>query len=467
MEINAIYEGDNLEVMSKFDNKSIDLIYADPPFYTNKQFEIIWHDGAEKRAFEDRWKGGIEHYISWMEPRLEACHRLLKDTGSLFLHCDYHASAHLRVLLDRIFGEDNFRNEIIWKRKTGRGETQHKSNQFGVCTDYILFYAKTKNSKFNTQFIPLSKAEKNYQDYVDKFFRFTDDKGRKYRIADLSSPSPRPNLMYEYKGYKPPHNGWAISKEKMEKWEKEGRLEFPKTKDGRIQRRRFLDELKGFPVQNLWEDIQMISSQSSERLGYPTQKPVALLERIIKTATDESDIVLDPFCGCGTTLVAAQRLGRNWIGIDISPTACNLMKQRLQKEFKVNIQLIRGEVDINYIKKLVPFEFQNWVIVSKFLGKASMRKSGDMGIDGFSPEVLGGYPIQVKQSENVGRNVVDNFETAMRRINKKKGYIVAYSFVKNAYEEAARAKNQDGIEIVLRTVEELISGKIEKQDGQM
>ena len=150
MEINAIYEGDNLEVMSKFDSKSVDLIYADPPFYTNKQFEIIWHDGAEKRAFEDRWKGGIEHYISWMEPRLEACHRLLKDTGSLFIHCDYHASAHLRVLLDRIFGEDNFRNEIIWKRKTGRGETQHKSNQFGVCTDYILFYAKTKNSKFNT-----------------------------------------------------------------------------------------------------------------------------------------------------------------------------------------------------------------------------------------------------------------------------------------------------------------------------
>jgi DNA modification methylase len=461
MELNAIYEGDNLEVMSKFNSKSIDLIYADPPFFTNKQFEIIWHDGAEKRAFEDRWKGGIEHYISWMEPRLEACHRLLKNTGSFFIHCDYHASAHLRILLDRIFGESNFKNEIVWKRKTGRGETQHKSKQFGVCVDYILFYAKTNRSKFNTQFIPLSEADKSYKEYVDKFFKYIDEKGRRYRIADLSSPSPRPNLTYEYKGYKPPRNGWAISLEKMKQWDAEGRLHFPKSKNGRIQRRRFLNELKGFPVQNLWDDIQMVSSQSGERLGYPTQKPVALLERIIKTASDEGDIVLDPFCGCGTTLVAAQRLDRKWIGIDISPTACKLMKKRLQKEFKINVQLIRGEVDMNYIRSLVPFEFQNWVIVDKFLGKASMRKSGDMGVDGFTPAILGGHPIQVKQSENIGRNVVDNFETAIRRINKAKGYIVAYSFVKSAYEEVARSKNQDGLEIVLRTVQELLDGKTE------
>lgn len=238
-------------------------------------------------------------------------------------------------------------------------------------------------------------------------------------------------------------------------------MNFQKTKDGRIQRRRFKNELKGFPVQNLWDDIQMVSSQSSERLGYPTQKPVALLERIIKAGSDESDIVLDPFCGCGTTLVAAQRLRRKWIGIDISPTACKLMKKRMQKEFKINIQLIRGEVDIEYVKKLAPFDFQNWVIVDKFLGKTSMRKSGDMGIDGFTPEILGAYPIQVKQSEGIGRNVVDNFETAMRRIDKKKGYIVAYSFVKNANEEAARAKNEDGLEVILRTVQELIEGKIE------
>lgn len=333
--------------------------------------------------------------------------------------------------------------------------------QFGVCTDYILFFAKSKDSKFNSQFIPLSEAADSYKEYVAKFFRFTDDKGRKYRIADLSSPSPRANLTYDYKGYKPPHNGWAISKEKMEQWDKEGRLEFPKSKDGRIQRRRFLDELKGFPIQNLWDDIQMVSSQSSERMGYPTQKPVALLERIIKAGSDEGNIVLDPFCGCGTTLVASQKLNRRWVGIDISHTACRLMKKRLQAEFKINVQLIKGDVDLKYLQKLAPFDFQNWVIVDKFLGKVSVRKSGDMGIDGFTPEILGGFPIQVKQSESVGRNVVDNFETAIHRINKKKGYIVAYSFVKGAYEETARTKNQDKIEIILRTVQELIDGKVE------
>ena len=364
-------------------------------------------------------------------------------------------------MLDRIFGENNFKNEIIWKRKTGRGETQHKSKQFGVCVDYLLFYAKSDISKFNTQFIPLEEAPKSYLEYVEKFFRFTDENGRRFQKDNLASPSPRPNLMYEHKGYKPPPKGWAISKEKMEKWDKEGRLCFPNKKSGRIRRKRYLYELKGFPVQNLWDDIQMVSSQSGERLGYPTQKPVALLERIIKTASNEGDIVLDPFCGCGTTLVAAQKLKRRWIGIDISPTACKLMRKRMQKEFKMKVHVIKGNVDMNYIKGLAPFEFQNWAVVDKFLGKASQRKSGDMGIDGFTPEVLGGYPIQVKQSKSVGRNVVDNFETAVRRINKKKGYIVAYSFVKNAYEEAARAKNQDGFEIVLRTVKELLNGQIE------
>lgn len=397
-----------------------------------------------------------------MEPRLEACHRLLKDTGSLFVHCDYHASARLRVLLDRVFGENNFRNEIIWKRKTGRGETQHKSNQFGVCTDYILFYAKSKKAKFNTYFIPINEADPIYKNYVETNFKFVDEKGRRYRSADLSSPSPRPNLMYEYKGYKAPANGWAVELEKMVKWDKEGRLIFPPTKDGRIRRKLYLDELKGKPIQNLWDDIPPVSSQSTERMGYPTQKPVALVERIVKTASDEGDVVLDPFCGCGTTLVAAQRLKRKWVGIDISHTACRLMKRRLQDEFKINVQLIKGEVDLKYLQRLAPFDFQNWVIVDKFLGKASSRKSGDMGIDGFTPEILGGYPIQVKQSESIGRNVVDNFETAIRRINKKKGYIVAYSFVKGAYEEAARAKNQDGVDIILRTVQELIDGKVEQ-----
>jgi tRNA G10 N-methylase Trm11 len=213
-------------------------------------------------------------------------------------------------------------------------------------------------------------------------------------------------------------------------------------------------------IDDVWE-IPIINSQSSERLGYPTQKPLALLERIIKASSKENDIVLDPFCGCGTALVEAQKLGRKWIGIDVSPTACKLMKKRLRQECKFDAHLVRGEVDLNYVKKLPPFEFQNWVVVDKFLGKVSDKKSGDMGIDGFTPQVTGGYPIQVKQSEGVGRNVIDNFETAMRRFGKKKGYIIALSFGSGAYEEVARVKNEEGIVIVLRTVDEILAGKIE------
>jgi tRNA G10 N-methylase Trm11 len=185
-------------------------------------------------------------------------------------------------------------------------------------------------------------------------------------------------------------------------------------------------------------------------LGYPTQKPVALLERIINASSNKGDIVLDPFCGCETTLVAAQKLGRRWIGIDISHTACKLMQKRLQKEFNITFPIIRGDVDMAYVKKLPHFEFQNWVIVDKFLGTVSPKKSGDFGIDGFTPQITGGYPIQVKQSEDIGRNVIDNFETAIRRIHKTRGYIVAYSFGRGAIEEVARAKNQDGIDIILR-----------------
>jgi tRNA G10 N-methylase Trm11 len=225
--------------------------------------------------------------------------------------------------------------------------------------------------------------------------------------------------------------------------------------------RYYLD--KGTLPNDWWTDIQAINPAAKERLGYPTQKPVALLERIVNASSRKNDIVLDPFCGCGTTLVAAHKLERKWIGIDVSPTACKLMKRRLRHVFKIDAHLIRGEVDLNYVKKLPPFEFQNWVVVDKFSGKVSDKKSGDMGIDGFIAPIKGGYPIQVKQSEGVGRNVIDNFETAMRRVGKKKGYIVAYSFGSGAYEEVARVKNQEGLEIILRTVEELLAGKIEDE----
>jgi len=450
MEVNAIYEGDNLEIMGKFPENSVDLIYLDPPFFSNRHFEVIWDDGAEKRAFQDRWQGGIEHYISWMEPRLRECYKILKNTGSIFLHCDWHANAHLRILMDKIFGETNFKNEIVWQRT----KTHNDPKQYGRIHDTILFYAKSKNYTWKPQYQPYEK------DYTDSSYNKMDKDGRRFKTSDLSAAKPGGDVEYEWKGKYPPKGRyWAYSKENMVKFEKENKIYY--SESGTPYFKNYLDEMKGIPAQDLWIDIKPVSG-SKEYLGYPTQKPVALLLRIINASSNEGDIVLDPFCGCGTTLAAAHKLNRKWIGIDVSPTACKLMVKRLRTQYGVNAQLVKGEVDIKYVKKLPPFEFQNWVVVDKFLGNVSKTKSGDFGIDGMTPQVTGGYPIQVKQSEDVGRNVIDNFETAIRRLNKKKGYIVAFSFGKGAYEETARVKNQGELDIILRTVQELLDGKVEE-----
>ena len=454
MEINAIYEGDNLEIMAKFPSKSVDLIYADPPFFSNRKYEVIWKDKAEIRSFEDRWEGGIEHYISWMEPRLRECHRLLKETGSMYLHCDWHASANLKVLMDKIFNDSNFRNEIVWPRTYAHSDSKQGAKAFGRIHDTILFYSKSVNNTWNTQYRPYE------QDYIEKTFKQMDEEGRRYQTVTLTASKPGGDTEFEWHGIRPPNGRyWAYSKANLDKMEKEGKIVFLKSGIPRLKK--YVDDTPGVPIQDVWSDITRMSTFSNERTGYPTQKPVALLERIVSASSNKGDIVFDPFCGCGTTIIASQKLGRKWIGIDISPTACNLMQKRLRKEFTMNAQIIRGAVDIKYVKKLPPFEFQNWVVTNKFFGTVSKTKSGDFGIDGLTPQVTGGYPIQVKQSEDIGRNVIDNFETAIRRMNKKKGYVVAYSFGRGAVEEVARVKNQEGIEITLRTVQDLLDGKIE------
>jgi site-specific DNA-methyltransferase (adenine-specific) len=295
---------------------------------------MIWGGEKEVAFFSDRWVGGIDHYIGWLRERIEEIWRVLKKTGSLYVHCDWHADAYIRVyILDKLpvlsgeKGRGGFLNEIVWRRKTGCGETIHKSNRFGCSIDTILFCSKSGHNIFNRQF---TFDGDGYADYVNKTFCHIDADGRRYRIDNLASPAPRPRLMYEYKGYQPPKNGWALSLKKMEQFECEGRLFFPKSKDGRMRRKRFLDELQGRPVQNLWCDIKPVTSQSKERVGYPTQKPLALMERIIKVSSNEGDVVLDAFCGSGTTLVAAQRLNRRFIGIDQSVRAITVSRERLE-----------------------------------------------------------------------------------------------------------------------------------------
>ena len=360
----TIWTGDNLDILRGLNSETVDLIYLDPPFNSNKNYEAPVGSKAAGAAFKDTWTlsdldvawmgliadehpaisymldaagkahgKGMQSYLTMMAVRLMEMKRVLKDTGSIYLHCDPYASHYLKMLMDAVFGTGNFRNEVTWKRRYGAFSTLHNSKKFGVVTDSIFFYAKSDATQFQPQY---SMDDPQYQDYVERTFKHVDNNGRRYRIADLANPALRPNLIYEYKGYLPPKNGWAISKEKMEKWDAEGRLHFPAKPTGRIQRKRFLDELKGKPVQNLWTDIKMVSSQAQERIGYPTQKPLSLLERIITASSKAGDVVLDPFCGCATACVAAEKLGRKWAGhrhLSQGRRACESPPARLHGQF--------------------------------------------------------------------------------------------------------------------------------------
>lgn len=424
---NTLFYGDNLEILREYTaDQSIDLVYLDPPFNSSRNYNVLFKDESGKEsesqitAFEDTWHwnqaaeltyhalvtnapphvgqmiGALRGfvganqmmaYLVMMAVRLVELHRVLKPTGSLYLHCDPTASHYLKVVLDTIFGPANFRNEIVWKRKTGRGDTGGTSRKFGTATDLLLFYGKSEATTFHQLYrIP-------NPDYVKQFFRYTDGNGRRYRSADLSSPSPRANLRYDYKGYKPPQNGWAISREKMEEWDRTGRIIFPKSMDGRIQRKRYLDEYLGETVQNLWDDIGPIGPQAQERLGYPTQKPLALLERVISASSNPGDVVLDPFCGCGTAIAAAQKLERRWIGIDITHLSIALQKYRLENMFPgIKFNVIGEPEDIGAARQLAQddrYQFQWWALSltrAKPLGGQEGSKEGkkgsDKGIDG-------------------------------------------------------------------------------------
>ena len=393
---NWLYCGDNIEVLEKeIEKESVDLIYIDPPFFSNRHYEVIWKDEAEVRSFEDRWEGGIENYIAWMRPRVEAMHKVLKPTGSFYLHCDWHANAHLRIMMDEIFGKNNFRNEIVWCYRQGG-----RSNKiFSRKHDIIFFYTKTNKWTFNAD--PIRIKYHGTGGYVSKGRNIVG--GKEYKIN-------------------------------------------PKGK-----------------IPEDWWDIPALNPEAKERLGYPTQKPEVLLDRIIKASSNEGDVVLDAFCGCGTAMAVAHQLKRKWLGIDISPTAIKLVEKRLRKSGAVKDEhykttgLPTTEKDL---RKLKPFEFQNWV-VAEMGATVSRRKSGDKGIDGHLTKTLWHERagIQVKQSDKVGVNVVYNFETALRIGKYKQGYIVGFSFTKGANEEVARAKHEEKLEIKLITVQELLDKK--------
>ena len=348
----TVWTGDNLPVMRGINSGCIDLIYLDPPFNSNEDYAAPIGSQAAGAAFKDTWTlsdidvyehgelaerspaayavidaarqthgKGMMSYLIMMAVRLIEMRRILKDTGSIYLHCDDTASHYLKLLMDAIFGARNYRNTIIWKRTNAKGLT---SRNLPNNHDILLRYSNSEKWAWNRQYVPYDP------DYVDKFYKHVEEEtGRRYTLDNLVNPNRnRPNLTYEFLGVE---RVWRWEKERMQKAYEEGIV--VQTKPGAVPRqKRYLDEQKGAPLGSVWSDLKPIQSQARERTGYPTQKPVALLERIILASSNEDDLVFDPFCGCATTLVAADRLNRQWAGIDLSPLAVKLVDQRIRDD---------------------------------------------------------------------------------------------------------------------------------------
>ncbi|MDR0559166.1 MAG: hypothetical protein LBG92_03290 [Prevotellaceae bacterium] len=423
MSVNKLILGDNLEILRGLESETVDLIYLDPPFFSNRNYEVIWGDEGEVRSFQDRWAGGIDHYIAWLKERVVEMHRVLKQTGSMFLHCDWHADAYIRVLiLDKIFGHNNFRNEIIWSYKTTLKVSNH---HLGRDHDNIFVYAKSKDFKI----FPDPKDYPPSGNTLKRWSKYADENGFVSNKHFAGSASTIINTEDESKGFNINH---------------------------------------GVP-RDVWE-IAHLAGNNPEKIGYPTQKPYALMERIVKMASNEGDIILDPFMGGGTTIAVADKLNRQWIGIDQSVQAVKVTELRLQQQTDLftsvyansyTLQLHKYDYDTLFNQD--PFEFETWII-GQFGGTARGKRGGDKGIDGNASD---GAPIQVKQQESVGVNVVKNFSVSAEqhdsilfeknlKAGKPVGYIIAFSFNKGAVQETARLKNEKNIVIRLVNVSEII-----------
>lgn len=495
----VIYCGDNLEQLAKLPDKCVDLIYIDPPFNSNRNYEVFWGETKEKRSFEDR-HASTQAYIDYMRPRCQQLSRVLKPTGSFYYHCDWHASHYVKVMLDQLFGENNFLNEIIWKRTHAHGS----ADRFAAIHDTLFFYHGGKGHQWNAPKLPHDPG------YVAKHFNQIDNlTGRRFQAITLtgSGITQQGQSGQPWRGIDPTRVGrhWAIPGKVMDRYklagdsvqerlnslDSAGLIYWPKGGDGVPRLKWFADELEGMAIPDVWTDIPPISANADERLGYPTQKPLALLERIITASSNPNDIVLDAFCGCGTALVAAQNLGRQWIGIDISPTACRVMAKRLRDVCKMRESepghrahdtksfIVRDlPWTTQKLRAIPPFEFENWAVIA-LGGIPNKVQVGDMGIDGrifpvgtrptdggnkktkhgeAGASMFAGdwFPIQVKQAEKVGRPDVDAFEAVMAREDRQRGFFVAFGYTADAQAEAAAFHKKTGRIIKLITVQEIL-----------
>lgn len=462
----VIYCGDNLEQLPKLPDNCVDLIYIDPPFNSNRNYEVFWGETKEKRAFEDR-HASTQAYIDYMRPRCVELARVLKKTGSFYYHCDWHASHYVKVMLDQIFGENNFKNEIVWRRTQGR----KSERQWPRVHDSIFFYTGTSAWTWNAQTVPHKPGEVKGHDLME-------DEDGIYRLSDLSGSGQGPVRKFGVRGEIAPPKGrhWMFDQAGIDQLMLDGRIEFSRTGSPRLKT--YLKNLPGVDIGDIWTDIEPINASAAERLGYPTQKPLALLERIVKASSSPNDVVLDAFCGCGTALVAAQNLGRQWIGIDISPTACRVMAKRLRdvchiREDENLWRAGRGFIvrdlpwTVEKLRAIPAFEFENWAVIA-LGGVPNAVQVGDMGIDGKiypvgtkpsdQNDMFAGdwYPIQVKQKDKVGRPDVDAFEAVMTREDRQRGFFVSFAYTADAVAECTAFHKKTGRIIKLITVQEIL-----------
>ena len=504
--MNTLYYGDNLDILQRYiKDESVDLVYLDPPFNSNANYNVLFaqKDGSQSsaqiQAFEDTWqwdqnaiqtytreveKGGpvadalrafnlilgdsnMMAYLTMMAPRLQELRRVLKPTGSLYLHCDPTASHYLKVLLDMVFGAENYRNEIIWQRTSSHND----SKKWASIHDVILFYSRSKSFNWNPIYTP------HNEDYVSAFYRYKDKRGvyRLHEIIRTKSMGPRPNLVYEYKGYTPEW-GWRMVREKVQKLDEEDRIEW--SGSGRPYLKRYLLDQEGTPIKSIITDIPPLSAQSAEKLGYPTQKPLALLERIISASSNSGDVVLDPFCGCGTAIAAAQKLGRKWIGIDITHLAIGLIKRRMEDAFgdALKYEVIGEPTTLDDAKSLAEqdkYQFQWWALGLVGARPADQKKGADHGIDGrlYFHDDNSGKTKQVVLSVKGGQHVnVSHIRDLKGVLEREKAEIGVYICIEEATKpmraEAAEAGfyhsdtwNRDYPKVQILTIAELLDGK--------
>lgn len=462
--MNALYFGDNLEVLrSEITTESVDLIYLDPPFNSKRDYNILFkspkghQSDAQISAFDDTWHWGEQAerefdellhqpntdvaemmralrkflgendmmaYLTMMANRLLELRRVLKPTGSLYLHCDPTASHYLKIVLDGVFGVENYRNEIVWQRTNVHSD----SKTWSKVSDSIFFYTKSNTFIWNPQYLSHS------EEHVSSKYGNADPDGRSFTLSDMTSPNPRPNMMYEWKGFPFPRMGWRYSKETMAKLDAEGRIWYPEDKSKRPRLKRYLDKMPGTLIGNVWTDINPINSQAQERMGYPTQKPLALLDRIIVTSSNENGLVLDPFCGCGTAVHSAQKNNRRWIGIDITHLAISLIEKRLRDAFPgITFEVHGTPKDVGGAQDLAlrdKYQFQWWacslVNAQPYQGK---KKGADSGIDGliFFQDEKGEAKkiiVSVKGGENVGVSMVRELRATVEREGAQIGLFV-------------------------------------------